>query len=372
MTTASSAVGFGATNCVSKHNAIHVDHRLVPLEDIQDAHSPLKPFTRCQMEHHEEKEVELFCAKCEIAICHLCSLTKHENHPKKVLKATALERKSQVETLIDEQLKEAQKKMDEVRRIDEEWKEVCNQATEVKNDVNNFFQMIADCLEEKKKSILAVVRDEATRSRTLLKRQKKLIQNREEVIRFAMEATAALLMHTTSVEVIDLKKSLDTIVNEVKEEERVHYDPERKPLQMNFVKAQEALDILKAKGIGFLQLQSETSAHQSRAEGNGIKEASVGLGAEFTLTTRNSGGDPHYNKKDRITVEAKDKDGQDIVTGVRIQDMEDGTYKINYFVKKAGELQASVKVIKLQQINIENSTYFIRGRPRHKVLPFYL
>ena len=215
------------------------------------------------------------------------------------------------------------------------------------------------------------MQDEAIGSRALLKRQKKLVQNQEEVIRFTMEVTAALLMHTTSVEVIALKKSLDTIVNEVKQEERVHCDPERKPLQMNFVKAQDALDILKAKGIGFLQLQSDTSTHQSRAEGNGIKEASVGLGAEFMLTTRNSRGDPHYNKRDRITVGAKDKDGQDIVTGVRIQGIEDGTYKISYFAKIAGELQASVKVIKLRQINIENSTYFI-FRPRHKVLPFHL
>lgn len=328
---------------------------MVPLEDIaEDAESPLKPCARCQEKHHENKELELFCAKCEIAICQLCSSTQHENHPgKKVLKHIALDYKSDMETLIDEQLKEAKKKMEEVRRIDEECEDVSKQETEVENDVNNFFQAIHDCLEDKKKNILAATRDETVKSRALLKGQKKLIQNQEEVIRFAMEATAALLMHTTSVEVIDLKKSLDKIVNEVKEEEQAHCDPERKPLQMNFVKAQESLDILKAKGIGFLQLQSNTVAHQSRAEGSGTKEATVGLRAEFTLKARNSRGDPYYNKRDQITVEAKGKDGQDIVTGVRIQDFEDGTYKISYFFKRAGELQASVKVTKLQEINIE-------------------
>lgn len=339
---------FCCENCVTRHNAIHVEHYLVPLEDIaEDAESPLKPSARCQEKHHENKELELFCAKCEIAICQLCSSTQHENHPgKKVLKHIALDYKSDMETLIDEQLKEARKKIEEVRRIAEECEDVSKQETEVENDVNNFFQAIHDCLEDKKKNILAATRDETVKSRALLKGQKKLIQNQEEVIRFAMEATAALLMHTTSVEVIDLKKSLDKIVKEVKEEEQAHCDPERKPLQMNFVKAQESLDILKAKGIGFLQLQSNTVAHQSRAEGSGTKEATVGLRAEFTLKARNSRGDPYYNKRDQITVEAKDKDGQDIVTGVRIQDFEDGTYKISYFFKKAGELQASVKVIK--------------------------
>ena len=339
--------------CVTRHNAVYVDHGLVPLEEIAEDESPLKPRTRCQEKHHENEEVKLFCAKCEIAICQLCSSTKHENHPgKKVLEEIALEHKSQMETLIDEQLKEAKIKMEEVRRIDEECEDVNNQETEVENDVNNLFQAFHDCLEEKKKNILAATRDAALKSRALLKRQKKLIANQEEVIRFSMETAAALLMNTTSVEVIDLKKSLDTIVKEVKEEEQAHCDPERKPMRMNFVKTEEALDILKAKGIGILQLQSDTIANQSLAEGSGTKEATVGLRAEFTLNARNSRGDPYHNKRDQITVEAKDKDGQNIVTGVCIQDFEDGTYKISYFPKKAGELQASVKVIKLQEINI--------------------
>lgn len=77
-----------------------------------------------------------------------------------------------MKNLIDEQLKEAQKKMDEVRCIDEEYKEVCNQEAEVQNDVNNFFKAIHDCLEEKKKNMLAEMRDQAVRSRAQLKRQK--------------------------------------------------------------------------------------------------------------------------------------------------------------------------------------------------------
>ena len=91
------------------------------------------------------------------------------------------------------------------------------------------------------------------------------------------------------------------------------------------------------------------------------------LRAEFTLTARNSGGDPCHNKRDQITVEAKDKDGQNIVTGVFIQDFEDGTYKISYFPKKAGELQVSVKVIKLEELNIE-----FQPRQCYKLLPFHL
>ena len=170
---------FCCENCVPQHNAIHVDHDLVSLEDsiAEDAESPLKLCTRCPEKHHENKEVELFCAKCEMAICQLCSSTQHENHPgKEVLEKIALEHKSQMEELIDVQLKEAKEKMEEVRRIDEECEDVSNQETEVENDVINFFQAIHACLEEEKKNIMAAIRDEALKSRVLLKRQKSLFR----------------------------------------------------------------------------------------------------------------------------------------------------------------------------------------------------
>ena len=149
----------------------------------------------------------------------------------------------------------------------------------------NFFQAIHDCLEEKKEKILSAMREESVKSRALLQRQEKLYQ-------------FAVLMLTTKCwgcrpqEIIRHDRN-----NEVKKEIQAYCVSERKPLKINFVKALESLDILiKAKGMGFLQLQSDTIANQSLAEGSGTKEATVWLRAEFTLTKKNSGGDPCYNK----------------------------------------------------------------------------
>ena len=191
--------------------------------------------------------------------------------------------------------------MEEVRRIDEECKEVCNQETEEENDVTQF--LASDpwlSWGEERKNPVCNERGLSKIAGTT-KEAKNFIQNPEKMYRFAV------LMLTTTVEVVDLKKSLDTIVNEVKEEIQAYCVSERKPLQMNFVEAQESLDILiKAKGMGFLQLQSDTIANQSRAEGSGTEEATVWFRAEFTLTARNSGGDPCFNKMGLTTVEAKD------------------------------------------------------------------
>ena len=175
--------------------------------------------------------------------------------------------------------------MEEVRRIDEECKEVCNQETVTKFLPSDPWLSWG----EERKNPVCNERGLSKIAGTT-KEAKNFIQNQEKVYRFA-----------------DLKKSLDTIVNEVKEEIQAYCVSERKPLQMNFVEAQESLDILiKAKGMGFLQLQTDTIANQSRAEGSETEEATVWFRAEFTLTARNSGGDPCFNKMGWTTVEAKD------------------------------------------------------------------
>lgn len=129
---------FWCDNCVTQANNIH---DLVPLEDIQGDRSPLKPSTYCQMEDHKGKKVKYFCTLCQTPICNYCSQTEHgtSSHEKVLIKRMASHLKSEMEILIETQLTEAQKKMDEVRRIDEEYEEVRNQETEVENDVNIIF-----------------------------------------------------------------------------------------------------------------------------------------------------------------------------------------------------------------------------------------
>ena len=328
------------------HSAMHPEHHVLGAgNDLGDILKSLKPSTYCKKKDHEEKELELFCKVCNTAICVLCSHSEHESHSnKKVLKTVAVEHKTEMEALIDDELEQAKKKMVEISQLGKECDDVVRQAEEIEVEVNAFFRYISERLEEERKKMLAEAKDVATRSRELLEERKRLLQNQEKVIRITMDTTSVLLKHTTSSDVVDLKKALDRIVNEVKEEERANYDPDRKPLQMSFLKTQELTDILNTKGIGFLQTESETSAEQCTVDGKGIRKATVGIEARFQLTTKNAAGNCYQNKTDRVKVEFRNEEGEECVTGVRIQDNEDGSYKISYFAKECGAIKASVRV----------------------------
>ena len=324
----------------------------------------LKPPSFCSELFHGKKELEFFCTSCDIAICYLCSNTSlHDDHKEKVvLESAAQSCKPQMEALIGKHLQKSKKKMDEVAQLGEEYDEVDRQAEEVASQVRDFFRCIGERLEAEKEKVLAEVKDVATRSRDLLKRRKRLIQNQAEVIRFAMESTSTLLKHSTSLDIILLNSALKEVATEVKkEEEEDCYDRERKPMQMSFVKTQELSDILDSKGIGSLRTQSETSAEKSTVDGEGISEATVGIEARFQLSTRNTFGDCYHLRTDRITVECKNEKGEDCVTGVRIQDNEDGSYKVSYFAKESGVLSVSVKI---NGDHVRDSSFAVRVKSR--------
>ena len=278
----------------------------------------------------------------------VCSHTSpHDEHQKKsTLKEAAKCFKPQLEALIEKQLQDAKKKMDEVAQLGQECDEVKRQAKEVERQVRDFFGCISERLEAEKKKVLAEVKYVATRSLESLKRRKRLIQNQGEVMRFTMETTSTLLKHSTSSDVIFLNSALEKVATEIaKEEEEDNYVAKRKPLDMSFVKTQELSEILDSKGIGSLQTQSETCAEKSTVDGEGIREATAGIEAQLKLTTRNASGDCYYLKTDRITVEGENEKGApNCVTGVRIQDNEDGSYNVSYFAKESRVLSVSVKV----------------------------
>ena len=98
------------------------------------------------------------------------------------------------------------------------------------------------------------------------------------------------------------------------------------------------------KLIGFLEEDNRTKAKESLAKGEGLKEGTVGRKAQFNLITRNAEKNQGHNKHDRITVEIKDKQAQECVTQVRIDDNKDGTYKITYYPRVQGTFKLLVKV----------------------------
>ena len=101
-----------------------------------------------------------------------------------------------------------------------------------------------------------------------------------------MEEADKLLKRSTTAEVVQLKKTLQTIFQGVDESEPIVHD--RSSLKaFVFVENQKMLDVVNGEELGFLEEGYRTKAKESLAKGEGLKEGTVGRKAQFNLITRN-------------------------------------------------------------------------------------
>ena len=176
-----------------------------------------------------------------------------------------------------------------------------------------------------------------------------------------MEEADKLLKRSTTAEVVQLKKTLQTIFQGVDETERIVHD--RSSLQaFVFVENQRMLDVINGEEIGFLEEGNRTKAKESLAEGEGLKEGTVGRKAQFNLITRNAERKQGYDKQDRVTVEIKDEQEQECVTDVRIDDNKDGRYNVVYYPRKRETLKIFVSV---NGEDIRGSPFTVTIKPFH-------
>ena len=353
--------GFWCGDCITGHNIIRAnkEHRLLALKDFQDQdiEEVLKRPVFCHRPGHEKKELEFFCENCEVSICNACALTKyHEGHAKILLEEPANERRLQIKSVVYSQKEKVQENRSKIAKLDETCIYIEAQAVTVKRKVHSFVENLMAVIEAEKMEILNKVDIQANESVELLRTQQCEVGNQVKLSEAAIEKTETLLKQGSSAEIVQLDKlTLNTMFQEGDGDEGQQVDCDLEGLrQFVFVQNETLMEKVNTEGVGsFRTFVNNTKAQQSSAEGKGIREATVGLEAQFVLTTRNAEGEQCYEERDRVTVEIKNPQGHDCATKARVQDNKDGSYKISYFAKETGKYDVSVK---------ENAEH-IRGSP---------
>jgi len=135
-----------------------------------------------------------------------------------------------------------------------------------------------------------------------------------------LDKAEKVLTRSANAEVVQVKMSLETILEGVDQTTK----PTERDLKdlptLDFVPNPKVLKTVNTEEIGTLKILQQTEASQSVAEGKGLEEGTVGVEAQFVLTTRNAEGEECYNKHDRVTVEIWDEEGRECATEVRIND----------------------------------------------------
>ena len=193
----------------------------------------------------------------------------------------------------------------------------------------------------------------------------RLVEKQSEVeyklrrIETSIEETERFLKRSTNAEIVQF----NTVFQEEVTGEAELVDCDRKDLGHFVFFANKSLTAkANSEGVGSLkQIISQTKSSNSKAEGNGITEMTVGLEAQFVLTTRNAENEQCYEQCDIVTVEIRNDDDRECATEAQVQDNKDGSYNISYFAKEAGTCHTSVMV---NGEHVSDSPFTVQVEPR--------
>ncbi|CAH3038393.1 unnamed protein product [Porites lobata] len=270
---------FWCEECIVGHNIIreNKDHRTLALKDFQDQDikAVLERPAFCQKKHHENKELELFCKDCNVAICSACAMTLHEGHGKMLLQEATDAHKTQIKSTIKSLKDKALEKRKKVEEVNQKSIELQSQVADVKSQVQSFVDQIIAIIEARKQDVFEVIDNQAKKSLESLSHKKDEVDKQVKLIESAIEQTETLLKRSFSTEILGFSETFDTILQEQSTQE--NRDTECIP-RFSFTKSEKLINLLNvSEGIGNVEFVfNEPKAQQSGAKGKESSKAIAG------------------------------------------------------------------------------------------------
>ena len=338
---------FYCEECLLGHNIMRdkKEHRVLAVKEFQDRdyEDVLRRPVFCSRQGHRKEELKLFCKDCETAVCQTCVMLDHKVHKLTLIEEEAANQRLEIKTVIETQRHNLDEKMNVVAKLDEDYAKVIQQNENLKGDVQRFADGLIKSIQAKMQNAIHAMENQTKKSLESLTAKRGEIQQQISVIESSLEEADKLLKRSTTAEVVQLKKTLQTIFQGVDETEPIVHD--RNSLKaFVFVENQKMFDVVNGEEIGFWEEANRTKPSESLAEGEGLKEGIVAGKAQFKLITRNAERKQGYDERDRVTVEIKDEQERECVTELRIDDNKDGIYNISYFPRVEGTIKLLVKV----------------------------
>ena len=339
------------------------DHRVLAVKEFQDKdyEDVLKRPVFCSRQGHQKEELKYFCKECETAVCQACVTLDHGGHTLKLIEDEVEAQKIEMTALIQEQKQNLQAYMNLVTQLDEEYAKLIQQSENLKKKVDMYADDLIRTIQAKRQNILVAVDIETRKSAESVARTKSEIQQKITMIESSLEKADKLLTRSTNAEVVQMKKSLATILEGVEQPRHFSRDPEASSALI-FVENHRMLETVNGEEIGFLENPHQTKASESMAEGKGVREGTVGREAQFNFTTRNANKRQCCNNRDNVTVEMRDEHGRECETKVQIDDNKNGIYNISYSPKVQGSCKLSIK---LNGEHVRDSPFTVLVKPFH-------
>ena len=352
---------FWCEDCSAAHNLIKANktHRVLAIRDFQDKdiENVLKRAVYCQKKHHEKEELKFFCKQCEVSICNTCVVTFHEGHDKVLLQDAANEKKLSLESAIESQKEKLLQMRNLISGLQNEYIKIQGQVTHIRKSSQSFVDSLIKVVEEKKMEILKKVEDKANESFERLAVQQSQVENEIQLIETSIDKTETFLKRSSNAEIMQFNTVQEEAVGDGL---RQVEDKLEDPGNFVFIANKKLIDQVSSDGVGSFFL-SKTKSNNSGAVGKGITDVTVGLKAQFVLTTRSAENKRCYEQFTSVSMEMRNDQGHDCATGVQVQDNKDGSYNISYFAKEAGACRTSVMI---NGEHVSGSPFTVQVKPR--------
>ena len=338
-------------------------HRALAVREFQDKdfEDVLKRPVFCSRQGHQKEELKYYCKECETALCQTCVILDHGGHVLKLIEEEAETKRLEIKSVIETQRQNLEAKMNIVSQLDEDCAQVFQQSEVLKRDVQRFADNLIKTIQAKMQNIITTVEGRTMKSIESLAAKRNEIQRQINVIESSLEEADKLFQRSTNAEVVQLRKTLQTIFERVDQTEVIAHDPVTLEALV-FIRNNKILEAVNGEDFGSLETLYRTKASESIAEGRGIKEGIAARKTQFNLITRNAQRKQGYDKRDRVTVEIKDEQGQECVTEVKVEDMKDGTYHVSFYPR----VQCTFKLyVKVNEEHIHGSPFTTSVTPFH-------
>ena len=356
---------FYCEDCVTAHKKMRSskNHRAPALKEFNDKdyEDILKRPAFCPKQRHQNEELKYYCKNCKMTVCQTCSSLEHSGHALELIEDEAERQKTVIRTLMKTLRQNLQAKENFASQLEEKCIKLLQKSGEMKTNIQLFVEKLKALIDAEKERVFAAVENQTEKSLENLTKESSKTADDIKAMESTLEKTDQLLNRAlTNAEIIQLKKSLETISGYFVQSCSNFLDPESFE-SFFFVENENLLDTVKGEEIGLLEIQQQTKASKSIAEGKGLNEAVVGHEMQFILTTKTAEGRQCYHKRDRVTVEIRDQRGRECGTEVRIIDNKNGQYKISYSLKEHGRY---IIIIKVNGEHVRGSPYDLLVKTR--------
>ena len=220
---------FYCEHCLICHNTMRdkKEHRVLALKEFQDKdyEDVLKRPVFCSKERHQKEELKYYCKECETVLCQTCFALDHGGHVLKLIEEEAEIQKLEINTVLQTKREGLDAKLTVLAQLDEDCAKVIQQSEIAKRDVQRFADVLIKTIQVKMQNLIATVENQTKRSLESLKAKGSEIQHQVNVTESSLEEAENLLKRSTTAEVVQLKKSLQTIFHRIDQTELIVYDP---------------------------------------------------------------------------------------------------------------------------------------------------